>query len=91
MEVGGYDTHPDTSRLGTALLVGACVILAVRTARWQLRTSGGTASDRSLDEEVEHSVTLAGRVLAHLLCHKASYFPAKRVPWYVATEEDVPR
>ena len=91
MEVGGYETRPDTSRLGTALLVGACIILAVRTARWPLRNSGGTASDRSLDEEVEHSVTLAGRVLSHLLSHKASFFPAKQVPWYVPTEEDVPR
>ncbi len=90
MHVGGYNKKPDYPRLGPSLLIAASVILAIRTAKWGARQEG-TASDRDLDKEVEHAITLANLVLTALLQKKASLFPSQDVPWYVATEEDVPK
>lgn len=79
------------SKAGTALLVSACVILAVRTARWPAKHGRGTESDRELDVKVEHAIHLADRVFGMLLSQRASLFPQREQPWYVPTDEDSPK
>ncbi len=88
MKVGGYNRTVDFSKLGGAVLIGACVILAVRTARWEARR-GGTGSDRELEVEVDHAILLAKRVLGSLASRAESLLPSKDVPWYEPTDEDV--
>ncbi|HEY0757724.1 MAG TPA: hypothetical protein VGD59_00560 [Acidisarcina sp.] len=88
MRIGGFRKEPDWIRLGPCLLIGACVILAVRTAKWAAR-SGGTQSQTDLDVEVDNAILLADTVLGRLLRRKASLFPWKEVPWHVADDEDV--
>ncbi len=90
-EAAGYTKEVDYTRLGGALLVAACVILAVRTARWSIR-SAGTESDTELEGEVAHAAHLAHRMLCHLVSKSREMFPVTRVPWYVAKDdEDLPR
>ncbi len=91
LKVGGYNTEPDYSKLGTALLIGACMILAVRTARWPVRSPGSTTSDMDLQAEVENAILLAERLMSHVVGRKPNLFPSKQMPWYVATDEDAPR
>lgn len=86
-EAGGYNKEVDYSRLGGALLVAACVILAVRTARWSVR-SAGTEGDAELENEVAHAAHLANRMLCYLVSKSREMFPVTRVPWYVAGEEE---
>jgi hypothetical protein len=91
MDIGGYEQRPDWPKMGPSLLTGACLILAVRTAKWPPRSEGGTTSDRELGEEIENAIHLAGRVLSALVsCHE-SIFPRKGVPWFVPNGEDVPK
>lgn len=90
LDVGGYEQRPDWPKLGPSLLIGACLILAVRTAKWPPRTGGGTTSDRDLEVEVANAIHLAGRVLSALVSRGDSIFPTKKVPWFVASGEDVP-
>ena len=90
MRIGGYNKKRDWVKLGPPLLIASCVILAIRTAKWAVR-SGGHESQRDLESEVENSIFLADQVLARLLSHKADLFPSKDVPWHMPTEEDSPR
>jgi hypothetical protein len=64
--------------------------LAIRTAKWPVRSSGGTASDRELDIEIDHAIHVAGRVFSALLSRHSSVFPQKREAWFVPSGEDVP-
>ncbi len=90
MEVGGTTRQVDFSKLGPTLTIAASLILAIRTARWP--TTGATTTiEREWDVEVELAVRTASRVLAHLTKHKASLFPFKDVPFYVADDEDTPK
>jgi hypothetical protein len=89
MDIGGYEQKPDWPKMGPSLLIASCLILAIRTAKWLPRSSGGTASDRDLDVEVEHAIHLAGRVLSHLVGHHQSIFPQRLEPWFVPNDEDV--
>ena len=90
-EPAGYSKEVDYSKLGGALLVAGCVILAVRTARWSIR-SAGTDSDTDLENEIAHAGHLAHRMLCHLVAKSREMFPMTRMPWYVAgDEEDLPR
>lgn len=73
------------AKLGPSLLIGSCLILAIRTARWEARQPG-TASDRALDTEVDYAIYVAGRVLSKLLAHKSSMFPTKPGPTAVECE-----
>jgi hypothetical protein len=75
--------------MGPSLLIAACLILAVRTAKWPARSSGGTTADRDLEVEVENAIRLAGRVFASLVSHRQSIFPQKREPWFMPNDEDV--
>ena len=90
MRVAGHDQVVDYSKLGTGLLIAACVVLAVRTARWPAMHDGKT-SERDLDVEVEHAIHLARRVLDKLLSHQAGMFPQRNQPWYEPTGEDQPK
>ena len=90
-ETGGFVKETDYSKLGGALLVAACLILAVRTARWSVRGSS-TESDSELENEVAHAAHLAHRMLSHLVSRSREMFPAILVPWFVAgDEEDLPQ
>jgi hypothetical protein len=91
LDVGGYDHKPDWPKMGPSLLIASCLILAVRTAKWPPRSSGGTASDRELDVEVEHAIHLAGCVLSHLVSKRQSIFPQKAEPWFTPNDEDAPK
>ena len=72
LDIGGYDQKPDWSKMGLSLLIASCLILAIRTAKWPSRSSGGTARVHELDVEVEHAIHLAGRVLSHLVSSRKS-------------------
>jgi hypothetical protein len=87
--VGGHRSEVDYQKLGPALIVASSLVLAVRTARWSPTHSDGLAHVE-WEKEVEHSVRVAKRVLAHLAAHSPELFQRKDVPWYVATDEDVP-
>ena len=60
LDIGGYDQRPDWPKMGPSLLIAACIILAVRTAKWPVRFAKTTTSDRELDVEIENAVHLAG-------------------------------
>jgi hypothetical protein len=89
MQIGGYNKRPDWVKLGPSLLIASCIILAIRTAKWAARNGSGTASDRDLEVEIDHSIHLADRVLSALLTRKENLFPSKDVPWYMPSEDDV--
>jgi hypothetical protein len=89
LDIGGYDQKPDWSKMGLSLVSASCLILAIRTAKWPSRSSGGTARDHELDVEVEHASHLAGRVLSHLVSHHQGMFPQRQEPWFVPNDEDV--
>ena len=55
----------DSARLGPALVVAASLILAIRTARWP-REQLQAASGPEWQAELDHSIALAHRILAHL-------------------------
>ena len=44
-----------------------------------------------LDKEVEHSARIAKIVLSHLTARYPELFKTKDMPWFVATDEDVPK
>ena len=66
MDMGGYEQRPDWSKMEPSLLIGAFLILAVRTVKWPPRARGGTTSDRELDVEIESAIHLVGSVLSGL-------------------------
>jgi hypothetical protein len=89
LDIGGYDQKPDWPKMGPSLLIASCLILAIRTAKWLPRSSGGTASDRDLEVDVEHAIHLAGCVLSHLVGHHGGIFPQRREPWFVPNDEGI--
>jgi hypothetical protein len=90
MEIGGYNKQVDFSKLGTSVLVGACMILAIRTAR-KIVNDHATASDREWESEVDTSIRLAHKVMMHLVSKHAALFASKDVPWYLPADEDHPQ
>jgi hypothetical protein len=89
-QVGGHRREVDYQKLGPALLIASSLVLAVRTARWSPTHSDGLAHIE-WDAEVEHSVRIAKIILSHLTACYPELFQIKDVPWYVATDEDVPK
>jgi hypothetical protein len=87
---GGYRTEVDQPKLGPALFITAGLILGMRTARWQATHSDGWAGEE-WEKEVEHSARVAKRMLAFLATRHPDLFQSKKVPWYVATDDDTPR
>jgi hypothetical protein len=87
MEIGGFNKEPDWVRLGPSLLIASCLILAIRTAKWEAHSSG-TQSHRDLDVEVDYAIFLASTVLSTLLRRKSNLFQQKDVPWYQPSEDE---
>lgn len=88
--IGGYRREIDQQRLGPALLIAASMVLAIRTARWSPMASDGFANV-DWENEMQHSVRMARIVLSHLTSRYPEFFPAKDVPWYVPSDDDVPK
>jgi hypothetical protein len=88
--VGGYRREVDHQKLGPSLLIASSLVLAIRTARWSPTHSDGL-SHVDWDAEVEHSVRIAKVVLSHLTSRSPELFQTKDMPWYVATDDEVPR
>ena len=91
LDIGGYHQRPDWPKMGPSLLIASCLVLAIRRAKWPPRSSGGTASDRDLEVEIEHAIHVAGRVLAILTKHRQSIFPQKQEPWFVPNDDGIPK
>ena len=89
-QIGGYRSEVDQQKLGPALVIASSLILAIRTARWPTTHSDGLAN-MEWEKEVEHSVRIAKIVLSHLTARSPVLFHTKDVPWYVATDDDVPK
>lgn len=89
-EIRGYRREVDHQKLGPALLIASSLVLAIRTARWPPTHSDGL-SYVEWEKEVEHSVRMAKIVLAHLTSRCPELFQTKDVPWYQATDDEVPR
>lgn len=87
--IGGIRKEVDYQKLGPALVVAARLVLAVRTARWPATHSDGLA-DVDWQKEIEHSARIAKVMLTHLTSRFSSLFLSKDVPWYEATDDDVP-
>ena len=64
--------------MGPTLLIASSLILAIRTAKWP-RVAVDAASQPEWDAEVERSVAMAHRILAHLLSKAPFLFPHKDV------------
>jgi hypothetical protein len=63
--------------------------LAIRTAKWTVRSADSTASDTALEREIEHAAYLAGSVLRSArFARHPSIFPNAKQPWYTANDED---
>jgi hypothetical protein len=88
--VGGFRKEVEQERLGATLAIAASLILGVRTAHWPATHSEGL-SDAEWDREIEHSVRMARTVLSHLTTKHPELFRSREVPWYVTTDEDVPK
>ena len=91
LDIGGYEQRPDWPKMGPSLLIASCLILAIRTAKWNVRPADGTTADRDLDVEIEYAVQLAGRVFSALVGRHGNIFPQKREPWFVPNGDDEPR
>ncbi len=91
LDVGGFEQKPDFPKMGPSLLIAACVILAIRTAKWAIQDRCRTAGDTELDAEIDQSVYMAGRVLSRLVSRHEAMFPSKRVTWFNPDGEDQPK
>ena len=89
-QIGGHRREVDYQKLGPALLIASSLVLAIRTARWSPTHSDGLAHVE-WEKEVEHSVRIAKIVLSHLTARSPELFQTKDVPWYVATDGEVPK
>jgi hypothetical protein len=88
--IGGYRREVDIQKLGPALLIASSLVLAIRTAKWSPTHSDGLVTV-DWDREVEHSARVARIVLSHLTARHPELFQVKDVPWFVVTDEDVPK
>lgn len=83
------DRRIEYQRLGGALVIGACVILAIRTARRDALLDAMLAN-RELENEVEFALGLASMVLRRATSKHAEMFHQKTVEFTEGVvEEDV--
>lgn len=87
--VGGVRKEVDYQKMGPALLIASSLVLAIRTARWPVTHSDGLA-DVEWQKEIEHSARIAKAMMTHLTSRFPNLFASQDVPWYEATDEDVP-
>jgi hypothetical protein len=90
LDIGGFEQRPDCPKMGPSLLIGTCLILAIRTAKWPA-IFDERCSEMDLDREIAYAAQLAGRVLAALVGRHESIFSSRMEPWYQATDEDSPK
>lgn len=90
LNIGGYEERPDWPKMGPSLLIGTCMILAIRTAKWPA-TWSATTSSMELEAEIEYAAHLANRVLCLLVGRHEAIFPRRKEPWYQATDDDNPK
>jgi hypothetical protein len=91
IEVGGYHHRPDWPKMGPSLLIATCLIVAIRTAKWPVR-SDVQLCDQDMNQEIEFAAYVARRVMMLLTTKFETIFPQKKEPWYQANEdEDVRR
>jgi len=88
--IGGYRSEVDQQKLGPALVIASCLVLAIRTARWPATHSDGLAN-QEWEKEVEHSARVAKRMLSYLTSRHPDLFQTRQVPWYVANDNDSPK
>ena len=86
----GYRSEVDQEKLGPALVITAGLILGMRTIRWEATHSDGLAGEE-WEKEVEHSARVVKRMLTFLTTRYPDLFQSKKVPWYVATDDDCPQ
>jgi hypothetical protein len=91
LDIGGYEQRPDWPKMGPSLLIATCLVLAIRTAKWPPRSTGGTTSDRELELEIGNAIHLVGRVLSALVSRHETIFPRKKEPWFMPNDEDAPK
>lgn len=87
--IGGVRKEVDYQKLGPALLIASSLVLAVRTARWPATYSEGLA-EVDWQKEVEHSARIAKAMLTHLTSRFPNLFTCRDVPWYQATDDEIP-
>jgi hypothetical protein len=90
LDIGGFEQRPDWPKMGPSLLIGTCLILAIRTAKWPA-IFDERCSEIDLDREITYAAHLAGRLLAALVSRHESIFPSRMEPWYQPTGEDNPK
>jgi len=66
--------------MGPSLLIAKCLIIAIRTARWPVR-SESKASEMDLKAEIEHAARPRGRVLTKLVSSRSELFPSRKEAW----------
>lgn len=91
VKIGGYDKEVDKSKLGGAVLIGACVVLALRTARWPVTVAKQDQPNNELWKEVGYAIRLALEVMSELTGRHPSLFVQRDVPWWLPGDEDVPK
>jgi hypothetical protein len=89
-EVGGYRSEVDQQKLGPTLVIALKHDLSHSYGALAPIHSDGLAN-MEWEKEIEHSVRIARLVLSHLTTRYPDMFQAKQVPWYVATDEEVPK
>jgi hypothetical protein len=90
LEVGGYEDRPDWPKMGPSLLIAACLVLAIRTAK-RPALFDTSCSEVDLEAEIQYSIHLARRVLSMLVSHDEAIFPRRKQPWYRPNGEDQPK
>jgi hypothetical protein len=55
LDIGGFEQRPDWPKMGPSLLIGTCLILAIRTAKWPA-TFDERCSEMDLDKEIAYAV-----------------------------------
>ncbi len=90
LDVGGYTDRPDWPKLGPSLLIATCLIVAIRTAKWEA-SADSKLSGRELDQEIDFAAHVAGRVLSRLMRANEVMFPQRKEPWYKPDGEDQPK
>jgi hypothetical protein len=88
LDIGGYEQRPDWPKMGPSLLIAACLVLAIRTAKWPPRSTG--APPQTVRGDRERGASGGPSLECALVSHHETIFPRKKAPWFVANGEDTP-
>ena len=58
LDIGGFEQRSDWPKMGPSLLIGTCLILAIRTAKWPA-TFNERCSEMDLGREIAYAAQLA--------------------------------